>query len=100
MVDTIAFQIVGLLAFITIGASVVMALIIKMNMASRNLISGPIEFRFTTLLFDNEKYRRLIATEKDHKVRKLFITYMIIYRIITTLAVVSILTVILLSYAK
>jgi len=100
MKDTIAFQIVGLLAFITIGASVVMALIIKMNMASRNLIKGPLEFRFTMLLFDNEIYKKLIATEKDQKTRKLFIVYMIIYRILTAIAVISLLTAVLLSYTE
>jgi len=79
MEDTIALQIVGLLAFITIGASVVMALIIKMNMASRNLIKGPMEFRFTMLPFDNEIYKNLIATEKDQKARKLFIAYILVH---------------------
>lgn len=97
MEDTIAFQIVGVLTFITIVASVVIALIIKMNMASRNLISGPMEFQFTSLLFDNEKYKKLIAIEKDNNVRKLFITYMILYRIMTTLAVVCLLALIFLS---
>lgn len=97
MEDTIAFQIVGLLTFITIGASIVIALIIKMNMASRNLISGPMEFRFISLLFDNEKYKKLIAIEKDNKVRKLFFTYMILYRIMTSLAVVCLLALIFLS---
>jgi hypothetical protein len=98
MEDSIKFQIIGLLAFISIGAAVIMALIIKMNMASRKLIKGSMEFRFTILLFDNEKYRELIALEKDQKVRKLFKTYMIIYRILTALAVISLLTAVLLSY--
>jgi len=75
-----------------------MSLIIKMNMASRNLIKGPMEFRFALLLFNNEKYKELIASEKDQKVRKLFKTYMTIYRILTAFAVISLLTSVLLSY--
>jgi hypothetical protein len=96
MEETLAFQIVGLLTFISICASVLIALIIKANMASRNLIKGPMEFRFTSLLFGSEKYKKLIAIEQDNKVRKLFITYIILYKIITTLAVVCLFTLIFL----
>ncbi len=81
MEDTLAFQIVGFLTFICIGASVIIALIIKANMVSRNLIKGQLEFRFTSLLFGSEKYKKLIAIEQDSKVRKLFITYIILYKI-------------------
>jgi len=98
MEDSVKFQILGLLAFISVAASIIMSLIIKMNMASRNLIKGPMEFRFALLLVNNEKYKELIASEKDQKVRKLFKTYMIIYRILTALAVISLLTAVLLSY--
>jgi hypothetical protein len=100
MEDTIAFQIVGLLTLITIGGSIVIALIIKMNLASRNLISGPLEFRFTSLLFYNEKYKKLIAVEKDNKAKKLFITYMILYKVMTSLAVVCLLALIFLSFLE
>ena len=98
MEDSVKFQILGLLAFISVAASIIMSLIIKMNMASRNLIKGPMEFRFALLLFNNEKYKELIASEKDQKVRKLFKTYMTIYRIFTAFAVISLLTSVLLSY--
>lgn len=98
MEDSVKFQILGLLAFISVAASIIMSLIIKMNMASRNLIKGPMEFRFALLLFNNEKYKELIASEKDQKVRKLFRTYMTIYRILTAFAVISLLTSVLLSY--
>jgi hypothetical protein len=98
MEDSVKFQILGLLAFISVAASIIMSLIIKMNMASRNLIKGPMEFRFALLLFNNEKYKELIASEKDQKVRKLFKTYMTIYRILTAFAVISLLTSVLLSY--
>jgi len=98
MEDSVKFQILGLLAFISVAASIIMSLIIKMNMASRNLIKGPMEFRFALLLFNNEKYKELIASEKDQKVRNLFKTYMTIYRILTAFAVISLLTSVLLSY--
>lgn len=98
MEDSVKFQILGLLAFISVAASIIMSLIIKMNMASGNLIKGPMEFRFALLLFNNEKYKELIASEKDQKVRKLFKTYMTIYRILTAFAVISLLTSVLLSY--
>jgi hypothetical protein len=96
MEETIAFQIVGLWTFICIGASVLIALIIKANMASRNLIKGPMEFRFTSLLFGSEKFKKLIAIEQDNKVRRLFKIYIILYKIITTLAVVCLFALILL----
>ena len=98
MEDSVKFQILGLLAFISVAASIIMSLIIKMNMASRNLIKGPMEFRFALLLFNNEKSKELIASEKAQKVRKLFKTYMTIYRILTAFAVISLLTSVLLSY--
>lgn len=98
MEDSVKFQILGLLAFISVAASIIMSLIIKMNMASGNLIKGPMEFRFALLLFNNEKYKELIASEKDQKVRKLFKTYMTIYRILTAFALISLLTSVLLSY--
>ena len=96
MEDTIAFQIVGFLTFISICASVIIALIIKANMASRNLIKGPLEFRFTSLLFGSEKYKKLISIEQDKKARKLFITYIVLYKIITTLAIVCLIALMIL----
>ncbi len=96
MEDTVAFQVVGIITFISIGASVIVAQIIKMNMAARGLLTGLWEFRGTMLLFGNEKYKELIESTKDDKVRKLFRTYMIIYRSITTIAVLSLLALIIL----
>jgi len=89
MEDTLAFQVVGIITFISLGASVIVAQIIKMNMAARGLITGLWEFRITMLLFDNVKYKELLERTKDDKVRKLFRTYMTLYRIITTIAVLS-----------
>jgi len=96
MEDTVAFQVVGIITFISLGVSVIVAQIIKMNMAARGLLKGTLEFRFTMLLFDNGKYKELIESTKDDRVRKLFRTYMILYRIITTIAVLSLLALIIL----
>jgi len=98
MEDTLAFQVVGIITFISLGASVIVAQIIKMNMAARGLITGLWEFRITMLLFDNVKYKELLERTKDDKVRKLFRTYMTLYRIITTIAVLSLLALIILYY--
>jgi len=98
MEDTLAFQLVGIITFISLCASVIIAQIIKMNMVSRDLITKIWEYRVTILLFDNEKYKELIEKTKDDKVRKLFKTYMILYRIITTIAVLSLLALIILYY--
>jgi len=100
MEDTLAFQVVGIITFISLGASVIVAQIIKMNMAARGLITGLWEFRITILLFDNVKYKELIERTKDDKVRKLFRTYMAIYRIITTIVVLSLLALIILYFSN
>lgn len=99
MEDSLAFQVVGIITFISLGASVIFAQIIKMNMAARGLITGLWEFRITMLLFSNVKYKELLEREKDDKVRKLFRTYMTLYRIITTIAVLGLLALILLYYS-
>ena len=99
MEDSIAFQVIGIITFISLGASVIVAQIIKMNMAARGLLTGLWEFRVTILLFDNEKYKELIESTKDEKVRKLFRTYMILYRILTTIAVLSLLALTILYYS-
>jgi len=98
MEDTLAFQLVGIITFISLCASVIIAQIIKMNMVSRDLITKIWEYRVTILLFDNEKYKELIEKTKDDKVRKLFRTYMILYRIITTIAVLNLVALIILYY--
>ena len=100
MEDTLAFQVVGIITFISLGASVIVAQIIKMNMAARGLITGLWEFRITMLLFDNVKYKELLERTKDDNVRKLFRTYMTIYRIITTIAVLSLLALIILYFSN
>lgn len=100
MEDTLTFQVVGIITFISLGASVIVAQIIKMNMAARGLITGLWEFRITMLLFDNVKYKELLDRTKDDKVRKLFRTYMTLYRIITTIAVLSLLALIILYFSN
>jgi hypothetical protein len=99
MEDTLAFQVVGIITFISLGASVIVGQIIKMNMAARGLITGLWEFRITMLLFGNVKSRELLERTKDDKVRKLFRTYMTLYRIITTIAVLNLLALIILYYS-
>ena len=100
MEDTLTFQVVGIITFISLGASVIVAQIIKMNMAARGLITGLWEFRITMLLFNNVKYKGLLERTKDDKVRKLFRTYMALYRIITTIAVLSLLALIILYFSN
>lgn len=100
MEDTLAFQVVSIITFISLGASVIVAQIIKMNMAARGLITGLWEFRITMLLFDNVKYKELLERTKDDKLRKLFRTYMTLYRIITTIAVLSLLALIILYFSN
>ena len=96
MEDTLAFQVVGIITFISLGASVIVAQIIKMNMAARGLLTELWEFRITMLLFDNVKYKELLERTKDDKVRKLFRNYMTLYRIITTIAVLGLLALVIL----
>jgi hypothetical protein len=98
MEDTLTFQVVGIITFISLGASVIVAQIIKMKMAARGLIKGLWEFRITMLLFGNVKYMELLERTNDDKVRKLFRTYMTLYRIITTIAVLGLLALIILYY--
>jgi hypothetical protein len=98
MEDTLAFQVVGIITFISLGASVIVAQIIKMNMAARGLITGLLDFRFAMLLFGNLKFKELLARTKDDKVRKLFRTYMTLYKIITAIAVLSFLALTILYF--